>query len=173
MPTAARERPFRPFRWRGLSLAALLAGLALAAAGCAAPPEPPAAGTEPPRLPTATVLLPNGFEVEAELAVTSEEQARGLMFRDEVPVGQGMLFVGRRSSRRSFWMFQCRIPLDMIWLDGGHRIVEIVREAPPCRDPSPGNCPSYGGNVNSVYVLELAAGQAEAQGLRLGDALEF
>lgn len=172
MPPAARERPGRRFRWRGPLLAALLAGLVLAA-GCAAPPEPPVAGTEPSRLPTTTVVLPNGFEVEAELAVTSEEQARGLMFREEVPVGQGMLFVGRRSSRRSFWMFQCRIPLDMIWLDGGHRIVEIVREAPPCRDPGPGNCPSYGGNVNSVYVLELGAGQADAQGLRLGDALEF
>lgn len=173
MPPTARERPGHPFRWRGTFLAALLAGLALAAGGCAEPPKPPVSGTEPSRLPTATVVLPNGFAVEAELAVTSEEQQRGLMFRDEVPVGQGMLFVGRRSSRRSFWMFQCRIPLDMIWLDGGRRIVEIVREAPPCRDPAPRNCPSYGGNVNSVYVLELAAGQADAQGLRLGDPLEF
>ena len=136
-------------------------------------PEPVPRGDPGPLLPTIEVGLPGGARVTAELATTPEQQARGLMFRSYVPPDRGMLFVGDRASRRSFWMYQCLVPLDMVWLDGAHRIVEIVREAPPCRETDPQRCPSYGGTVNSVYVLELAAGQAAAHGLRLGDRLDF
>ena len=118
-------------------------------------------------------MLPDGDRITAELAMTPEQQARGMMFRSHLAEDRGMLFVGARASPRSFWMYQCLIPLDIIWLDGAKRIVEIVREAPPCRERDPQRCPSYGGNVNSVYVLELAAGQAAGRGLELGDALAF
>ncbi len=124
-------------------------------------------------LPTTTVVLPDGVRIEAELAITPEQQSRGLMFRSHLAADRGMLFVGGRAAPRSFWMYRCLIPLDMIWMDGAHRIVEIVRSAPPCTEAVPADCPSYGGNVNSVYVLELAAGQADARGLRIGDRLEF
>ncbi len=124
-------------------------------------------------LPTTTVVLPDGSRIEAELAITPQQQARGLMFRPDLPPDRGMLFVGDRAAPRSFWMYRCLIPLDLIWMDGAHRIVEIVRSAPPCTDPDPGNCPSFGGNVNSVYVLELAGGQVDARGLQIGDRLEF
>ena len=138
-----------------------------------AEPEPVPRADPVSLLPTIEVGLPGGARVTAELATTPEQQARGLMFRSYVPPDRGMLFVGDRASRRSFWMYQCLVPLDMVWLDGAHRIVEIVRDAPPCRETDPQRCPSYGGTVNSVYVLELAAGQAAAHGLRLGDRLDF
>ena len=141
--------------------------------GCAGPASQPAPSSGQPRLPTTTVVLPNGSQVEAELAMTPQEQATGMMFRSHLPPDQGMLFVGDRAAPRSFWMYQCLIPLDLIWLDGARRIVEIVRDAPPCRESDPQRCPSYGGTANSVYVLELAAGQAAAQGLKLGDRLDF
>ena len=149
-----------------------LAPSILQTVACAGP-EPTWQADSPPLLPTTEVVLPDGSRVEAELAITPEEQARGLMFRSHLPPGRGMLFVGDRAAPRSFWMYQCLIPLDIVWLDGGHRIVEIVRNAPPCRETDPQECPSYGGRVNSVYVLELAAGQADARGLQLGDRLEF
>ena len=156
---------------------AIFASLAIVApvlwAACGAPPPPVSGDSAPAQLPTTQVTLPDGAQIEAELAITPEEQARGLMFRSDLAPDKGMLFVGGRSAPRSFWMYQCLIPLDMIWLDGTHRIVEIVRAAPPCRSSDPSDCPSYGGNANSVYVLELAAGQADAHGLRLGDRLEF
>ena len=159
-----RLRPWTP------SLAAVLA---LVLASSCDGPRPSTGQREGPRLSTVEVILPDGGRIEAELAITAQQQAQGLMFRSHLPPDQGMLFVGDRASRRSFWMYQCLIPLDMIWLDGVHTIVEIVREAPPCRDSDPGQCPSYGGTVKSVYVLELAAGQVDARGLRLGDRLEF
>ncbi len=149
--------------------AAFLAAL-LAACAASAPEQIPDGAA---RLPTTTALLPDGTPIEAELAVTPEQQARGLMFRSHLPDDRGMLFVGDRAAPRSFWMYRCLIPLDIIWMDGAHRIVEIARDVPPCRDPDPGNCASYGGNVNSVYVLELAAGRADAHGLRIGDRIEF
>lgn len=155
----------------GLAPLAIL-GLVLWAA-CGGPPPALPRGSGPAQLPTTQVTLPDGAPIEAELAISSEEQARGLMFRAELPPDRGMLFVGSRSSRRSFWMYQCLIPLDIIWMDGAHRIVEIVRSAPPCSSTDPGACPSYGGNANSVYVLELAAGQSDAHGLRIGDRLDF
>ena len=141
--------------------------------GCAGPAFQPAASSSQAQLPTTTVVLPNGSQIEAELAMTPEEQATGMMFRPHLAPDRGMLFVGDRAAPRSFWMYQCLIPLDIIWLDGARRIVEIVRDAPPCRDSDPQRCPSYGGRANSVYVLELAAGQAAAQGLKLGDRLDF
>lgn len=164
-----RAAPRRSFP--GLLPTAILA-LALWAA-CSGPPPALPRGAGPAQLPTTDVTLPDGAIIEAELAISSEEQARGLMFRAELPPDRGMLFVGSRSAQRSFWMYQCLIPLDIIWMDGAHRIVEIVRSAPPCGSSDPGGCPGYGGNANSVYVLELAAGQSDAHGLRLGDRLDF
>ena len=157
-------------RYRGpvLQGALLLAALASCANPVPGPPDESAA-----RLPTTTVVLPNGTRIDAELALTPEQQARGLMYREHLARDEGMLFVGNRAAPRSFWMYRCQIPLDMIWMDGAHRIVEIVRSAPPCPDPEPRNCPSYGGTVSSVYVLELAAGQVDEQGLRVGDRIGF
>ncbi len=149
--------------------AALLLVLLGSCAGAAPRPESGAG----PLLPTTAVTLPGGSVVQAEVALTPAQQAQGLMYRTHLAADRGMLFVGDRAAPRGFWMYRCRIPLDMIWMDGARRIVEIVREAPPCLDADPGNCPAYGGNVNSVYVLELAGGQADAQGLRIGDRIEF
>ena len=126
-----------------------------------------------PVLPTTQVTLPNGTRIEAEMAITDEQHANGLMFRSELAPDKGMLFVSQRAAQRSFWMYQCLISLDMIWMDGNHRIVEIESDVPPCRDTDQRNCPSYGGKVNSVYVLEMAAGQAAAQKLKPGERLEF
>ena len=153
------------------AIPAAVAASALLLACAVTVPEPAA---EPAALlPTVAVTLPDGSAIEAELAETPEQQARGLMYRAHLAADRGMLFVGDRAAPRAFWMYRCRIPLDMIWMDGAHRIVEIVRAAPPCPDPEPGNCPSYGGNVPSVYVLELAAGQAAAHGLEVGERIGF
>ena len=158
----------------GVASLASLAILALAPwVACTESPPAVSSASAAAQLPTTQVTLPNGALIQAELAISPEEQARGLMFRAELAPDRGMLFVGGRSAPRSFWMFQCLIPLDLIWMDGSHRIVEIVRAAPPCGSTDPADCPSYGGNANSVYVLELAAGQVDAHGLRLGDRLEF
>jgi len=50
--------------------------------------------------------------------------------------------------------------------------VEISENTPPCRGQS-WECPSYGGNHDAQFVLELAGGMARKYGLKLGDRLSF
>ncbi len=69
-------------------------------------------------------------------------------------------------------MYQVRIPLDMIWMDSDHRIVEISADTPPC-NTARDLCPTYGGHARAQFVLELAGGMAAKYGLKTGDRIEF
>ena len=118
------------------------------------------------------VELPDGTRIEAETRLTPEEQAQGMMFRTSLSEDKGMLFIHGTVEKRAYWMFQCEIPLDIIWMDRDRRIVEISADTPPCRE-SAEKCPSYGGSVPSLLVLELAAGMAKKHNLEVGDFLRF
>lgn len=116
------------------------------------------------------VYLPNGKEITVELAVNPEERERGLMFREELEPDQGMLFVFEEEDLYSFWMKNTLIPLDIIWLNSHLQIVHIEKNVPPCpREPCPGYLPRY----PALYVLELKAGQAEANDLKLYERISF
>ncbi len=119
-----------------------------------------------------TITLPGGQEIRAEVMTRPEDLMRGMMFRDSLAPDRGMLFVHTEPGRYSYWMFQCLIPLDIIWLDAARRIVEISADTPPCKGEAR-TCPSYGGNHDAVYVLELAGGMAARHGLKEGDTIRF
>ena len=123
------------------------------------------------QLPSTPVAMPDGTEVQAELAGTFPERQRGLMFRRELPANQGMLFLFEDSGRYGFWMLNTLLPLDILWLDSERRIVFISENTPPC--PQGTFCPTYGSDVVAQFVLELAAGQAAAHGLTAGARLEW
>jgi len=95
------------------------------------------------------------------------------MFRESLAPNRGMLFIHPSESTFHYWMYQTKIPLDMIWMDHGRRIVEMSLATPPCRSSSAAECPSYGGNFKSKYVLEVNAGIARKNGLKTGDSLDF
>ncbi len=116
------------------------------------------------------VIFPGGKSVTAELAVTDEERARGLMFRRQILPDQGMLFVFGEPGLHSFWMKNTLISLDILWLGADRRIIHIERNVPPCKEDP---CPSYGPDEPALYVLELIAGGADANGLHPGDRIEF
>jgi len=142
--------------------------LALALAGCGGS-GPAGAQTS---LNTRTVTLPDGFEVATELKVTPEDMARGMMYRDKLAGGRGMLFIHSQPGRNPYWMANCIIPLDIIWMDSDHKVVEISPSTPPC--PAGGNsCPTYGGNAVSQYVLELGGGEAAKHQVRDGSLVRF
>ena len=123
--------------------------------------------------PGAPIGLPDGTTIQAELATTDEQVSRGLMFRPQLAADRGMLFVFRDMQPRGFYMFRTLIPLDIIWIDAGRRIVYISKDTPPCPSRNPSQCPTYGEGVPAQYVLELAGGQATARGLKVGDSLSF
>jgi hypothetical protein len=116
------------------------------------------------------VTFPDGFVVSVEIAAEPDTRAQGLMYRDHLGNGNGMLFFFPESGEYPFWMKNTRIPLDMIWLDANQRIAAIHHEVPPCRIA---DCPSYPPNANAQYVLEVDGGVARQHGLKAGDALRF
>src|SRR5262245_43449217 len=98
-----------------------------------------------------------------EMALTPEEQARGLMFRRSLPEGQGMLFDFRREQELSFWMKNTLISLDMIFIRGTGRILRIAENT----EPLPGRLAPSGGPGRAV--LEGIAATAKKLGIAPGD----
>jgi len=119
------------------------------------------------------VTFPNGVKINAETMRNEAELMRGLMFRESLAPNRGMLFIHPAENTFRYWMYQTKIPLDLIWMDHDRRIVEMSLDTPPCRSTSATACPNYGGNFKSKYVLEVNAGIARKNGLKTGDALDF
>jgi uncharacterized membrane protein (UPF0127 family) len=105
-----------------------------------------------------------------EVADEWPERQQWMMNRTELAEDAGMLFIFKEIGARQFWMKDTLIPLDIIWMDGAAEVVHIESSAPPC--PQWDTCPAYGPTAkNSLYVLELNAGQAELHGITLGSKL--
>lgn len=103
----------------------------------------------------------------AEIADTSEERERGLMFREELGENEGMLFVYEEEDDRSFWMKNTLIPLDIIFLDSDLEVINIEK-ADPEPNTSDDNLASYESERPAQYVLELNQNRSEEIGLEEG-----
>lgn len=87
-------------------------------------------------------------------ATSRQARRRGLLGRDGLPEGCGLLL-----AERLVHMVGMRFALDLVWLRGG----EVVRID---RDIQPG--PRLRGCLRATRVLELPAGQAQCLDLRVG-----
>jgi uncharacterized membrane protein (UPF0127 family) len=116
------------------------------------------------------VFLPNAFAITAEVAISDEERQLGLMFREKLNSDQGMLFVFKDEDLHFFWMKNMKFSIDILWLDRKKRIVHVERNVPPCKKPP---CASYSSKIPAMYVLEIQAGLADKNKLKLYDRLEF
>ena len=97
--------------------------------------------------------------IVVEFASDEAQRRRGLMYREELPAGTGMLFIYQGEGMRAFWMKNTLIPLDMVFFDRAGRFVSLHRDVPPLtlalrRSTAP-----------AQYVLELNAGEAERLGI--------
>jgi uncharacterized membrane protein (UPF0127 family) len=116
--------------------------------------------------------MPGGQAIRAETMIDSFDLTRGLMFRSTLAPDHGMLFVHPQPDHHSYWMYQTLIPLDMIWLDSRHNIVEMAENVQPCKTQA-SKCPQYGGNELSSYVLEIPGGMAKKFRLKLGQTIQW
>lgn len=108
---------------------------------------------------------------QVEIARTPEERKRGLMFRQELPRDQGMLFVQPTPGPAVFWMKNTAISLDLLYFDAEGRLLQIEANTPPCTTP---DCPLYPSDTATVkYILEINAGEAARRGIRTGDRLRL
>lgn len=112
-----------------------------------------------------------GQRYKVEVADDDAERARGLMFRDQLAPGTGMIFLHEREEPQAYWMKNTKIALDILYFDSARKLVAQQRDVPPC---SAGNaCPPYPSNAPARYVLELNAGEAAKLKLQNGAELKF
>jgi uncharacterized protein len=100
-----------------------------------------------------------------EIADTDATRSRGLMFRERMARGAGMLFIYDRPQTVAFWMRNTLIPLDMIFVEEDGRVAHVHHEAVPLDET-----PIWGGN-RIQFVLEINGGLARQLGIAVGSEM--
>jgi uncharacterized membrane protein (UPF0127 family) len=77
----------------------------------------------------------------------------------------GMLFIYPDAQPRYFWMKNTLIPLDILFFDGEHRLINVSADTPPCKTAE---CPGYPSAAPAQYVLELNATVAHKLHIKTG-----
>ena len=96
-------------------------------------------------------LYIGGKSFRLEIADTPKRRKQGLMFRPELSIRGGMVFVYAQSGDYRIWMKNTRIPLTVVWVDDKATVIGI-KKLRPCRQV---NCPSYGVQSASKYIIEF------------------
>ncbi len=132
--------------------------------------QAPADATTAPQQPTAKVYLstPKGeAAVNVEVVSTEAKIERGLMWREHMPVDNGMLFLMGFEKDWTFWMRNTLIPLDMIFIKKDMTIGGIVENA----EPKTETLRKVG--VPTFYVLEVNGGWCKQHGVVAGAKVRY
>ena len=108
----------------------------------------------------------NDINIPVELAITEEQQIKGLMFRTNLT--GGMLFIFNEEMQRTFWMKNTLIPLDMMFINEDFEIVTIHHAIPCEEDP----CKTYT-SPDAKYVLEVNYNFTEENKIKEGVMVSF
>ena len=149
--TLIKTRQNRPIRSRLLATAALLFQVGALAQGL------------PQNLPTVT-LKSGMHNIVAQVAKTPEQRSTGLMYRQQMPAHEGMIFIFDSPATQCFWMRNTLIPLSAAFLADDGSIVNIEEMAPLKDD-------SHCSKKPVRYVLEMNKGWFAKLGLKAGDKL--
>lgn len=183
LPQMRRDRIWQCDRWVGAAgqrrrigrltrsiIGLLLVGVTLAGcdsgngqststSGSPSPEDPILEPSEPFTRATLTLRDPDGDEMRMPVYVAAEpeQRARGLMDRDDLPPGSGMIFIFPEPVSSSFYMYRTRIPLSIAFLgeDGG---VLAVQDMEPCALEDPADCERYNPGLPYRYALEVNQG---------------
>ncbi len=107
-------------------------------------------------------------EIRVEVARTSEQHAKGLMFRQHLDENSGMLFIFQNPSKLTFWMKNTYLPLDIVFTDAD-RVINTIYEHTNPLDTSI----LYKSSENSQYAIELPSGFVDKYDLKIGDSFRF
>lgn len=145
-------QPFLPSLRRGLLAAACLIG------GLAQAQDDPQ--TNLPRVKIGAGM----YIIETQVALTPEQRQTGLMFRREMPQGEGMLFVFEQPSTQCFWMKNTLLPLTAAFVEDDGTIANLADMAPQTLD-------SHCSTKPVRYVLEMNVGWFAKKGIKAGSKL--
>lgn len=118
--------------------------------------------------PTVQVSVGSG-SFEARVADTNESRQKGLSGTPALRSNQAMLFDFKTEDKWGIWMKDMAFPIDIIWLDSEKTVVHIVRNA----QPESVNPQTYTPVKDARYVLEVAAGAAQSNNIRVGERAVF
>jgi len=105
--------------------------------------------------------------IKAKVADNFLRRAKGLMFKKNIEENEGMIFVFKKESSPKFWMLGMRFPIDMIWIDGKKKIVDITVNADPSLNPRK----TYKPKKACKYVLETKANFSK--NMKIGKLVNF
>ncbi|MFB6204636.1 MAG: DUF192 domain-containing protein [Candidatus Nanohaloarchaea archaeon] len=108
--------------------------------------------------------------LEVEIADTPRERRVGLMNRTELE--GGMLFVFSEEQRLTFWMKNTYVPLDMIFISAGKRVIN-VEHADPQPNATEEELKRYRSEEPARYVVEVRQGFAENHSIVRGVRVEL
>ena len=116
--------------------------------------------------PKTTEIKIAGKTFSAEVADNPLTRSRGLMYRT---VPSPMLFVFPSPTTDGFWMKNVKFPLDIIWIDSDKKIIGTDRMEPCASEP----CKTYSPPAPMKYALEMPAGFAEKNKIKVGGVIEI
>jgi len=100
-------------------------------------------------------------EIPLQVMIADDEprRVRGLMFEDQLPYDQGMIFVFEKSGLYSMWMLNMQFSLDIIWFDQDGKVVHFEKDVPPCKTALEiTTCQSIIPSGEAFYILEVTSG---------------
>lgn len=120
---------------------------------------------ESPQMNLQRMTLTAGIhQIDAQVAVTENQHAVGLMYRNEMPSNEGMLFVFEQPSVQCFWMKNTRIALTAAFVADDGTIVNLENMKPQTTES---HC-----SLKPVrYVLEMNQGWFAKKGIKAGNRL--
>jgi len=121
-----------------------------------------AASAQEPQMNLPRVKLSAGMhQIDAQVALTPEQRATGLMHRKEMPQHEGMLFVFEQPSQQCFWMKNTLLPLSIAFLADDGTVVNLAEMKPQTLD-------SHCSAKPVRYVLEMNKGWFARKGVKPG-----
>jgi uncharacterized protein len=135
-----------------------------AAPGAAPAGDPTESGRPQPRLPTIKLWL-GAHEVVAEVARTPLEHQIGMMWRTNLAEMEGMIFIFDEPDRRSFWMRNTLVPLDIAYLAPDGALLEVRAGQPRNETPLPSETDRV------QFVLEMRQGWFQRNQVKPGMAV--
>ncbi|MEC4848577.1 MAG: DUF192 domain-containing protein [Nitrosarchaeum sp.] len=110
------------------------------------------------QFPRGTIKI-DDIALQVQVADTEPRRVRGLMFQDQLPYDQGMIFVFDEVGVYSLWMLNMQFSLDMIWFDQNGNIIHIEKDVPPCKTAlETMTCQSFTPDGKALYILEVTSG---------------
>ena len=124
------------------------------------------------RVVEVTEALIGGRRFQLEIADTPAQRVRGLMERSSLPEDAAMLFVFEGERRRTFWMKNTLIPLDILFLDPLGMVVDIQTMHTQIGVPN-SQLIKYTSTQPARYAIEMNAGLSEELEIMVGSQIRF